>query len=79
MVVHFREMSTKNDHAMFKFVDRKTCGIDLGCTIHKIQSIKLLSYKVTVKRFTDNICHNKRKQCSNSHDFTVREDMNSTN
>ena len=31
-----------------------------------VQSIKLLTYNVTVKHFTDNICHNKRKQCSNS-------------
>ena len=35
----------------------------------KISSIKLLSYKVTVKHFTHNIIfefyHNKRKQCSN--------------
>ena len=61
MVVPFREMSTKNDHAMFKFVDRKHVEL-----IWVVQSIKLLTYKVTLKHFTDNICHNKRKQCSNS-------------
>ena len=59
---------------MFKFVDHKICGIDLVCSSTaycQITSIKLLTYKVTVKHFicTQNVifefCHNERKQWSN--------------
>ena len=59
---------------MFKFVDHKICGIDLVCSSTaycQITSIKLLTYKVTVKHFIrpHNIvfefCQNKREQCSN--------------
>ena len=44
----------ENDHAMFKFVDHKICGIDLVCSSTaycQITSIKLLTHKVTVKHF----------------------------
>ena len=65
----FLEKCPGNDHAMFKFVDHKICGIDLvsSSTAYRQNNIhKLLTYKVTVKRFICThiifeFCHNKQK------------------
>ena len=74
IVVLFREMSRKMTMPCSNLLTIKYVGLIWfvhQLHIVKITSIKLLTYKVTVKHFicTHNIifefCHNKTKQCSN--------------
>ena len=67
MAVIFREMSGKMTMPCSNLLTVEHAG--LIWYFVTISSIKLLSYKVTVKHFTHNIifefCLNKRKQCCN--------------
>ena len=72
IVVLFREMSRKMTMPCSNLLTIKYVGLIwfvYQLHIVKITSIKLLTYKVTVKHFicthiTFEFCHNKRKQCS---------------